>query len=124
MRGVLVVVAAAVVVLITFLIVRATYDRPDDILKTEAALTWLTRAAGGLVAAVAAVVLLVRTLDGVPAERLVGLTLPLLGGALLAAGHWAVAIALAAVAVALVVRPMVGGRMAAPRASGENTPDV
>jgi hypothetical protein len=99
-----IVVAVAAVALIALLIVRSTTDRPDDILRNEAALTWTMRAAGGIVAAVAAFALLARALDGVPAERLVGLVLPLLGGALLAAAHWAVAAALGAVVVVLVVR--------------------
>jgi hypothetical protein len=119
MRGVLIILAVAVVALIAFLIVRTSSDRPDDILRTETALTWTTRAAGGLVAAVAAFALLVRALDGAPAEQLVGLVLPLLGGAILSSGHWSAALGLGAVAVALVAGRW-GGRPIGPAEAGRS----
>jgi hypothetical protein len=121
MRGPLVLVAAAAVAVIAFLIVRGSSDRPDDMVRNEAALAWTVRAAGALVAAVAAFALLVRALGGAPTGRLVGLVLPLLGGVLLSAGHWAVAVTLGAVAVAALAVRWAGRRPAtaeAPRSAG------
>lgn len=76
-----VVIFLAVVVVI-FAIVRASSDRHDTLVANEAALNWTLRAAGGLMAAVAAFVLLWRSLASESLERQLGLVLPLLGACL------------------------------------------
>jgi hypothetical protein len=72
--------------------------------ETEFAVSWLFKIAGGFVATVASLALLVRTLEREPPASLLPFVLPLLGGILLAAPHWAVAIALAVVVIGLTAR--------------------
>ena len=94
---------AALVVFLFFLIA-INGDRPQNMIVFEAALGWVTRAVGGLVAAVAAILLLLRGTARASLDEQFGLVLPLLGGMLLASGTWSIGLALGAVGVALIAR--------------------
>jgi hypothetical protein len=72
--------------------------------ETEFAASWLFKIAGGFVATVASLALLIRALDREPPVSLLPFVLPLLGGVLLAAAHWAVAISLALAVIGLTAR--------------------
>jgi hypothetical protein len=98
-------VAVAVIafgVFVAFVI--AMNVRDQNLPRTDLTVSWLLRVAGGLIVAVTAVAMLVAALLGEPLDRLVALTLPLLGGSLLVAQHWSTAIALGLVGVAVVAR--------------------
>lgn len=94
---------AALVVFLFFLIA-INGDRPQNMIVFEAALGWVTRAVGGLVAAVAAILLLLRGTARASLDEQFGLVLPLLGGMLLASGTWSIGLALGAIGVALIAR--------------------
>lgn len=93
-----------IVLLVVFAVVRGNAQDPRNLVENEAALNWTLRAVGSLVAAVAAFALLLRGMASESLERQFGLALPLLGGMFLVNAHWAIALALGAVGVALISR--------------------
>jgi hypothetical protein len=97
-----------VVVLAVFVFVRVNGDDSDSSVRNEAALTWTLHAIGSLMAATAAFALLLRALASETLERQFELVPPLLAGVLLLSTHWSVALALAAVGVALIVKQILG----------------
>lgn len=99
----LIIPLAGLVVFLFFLIV-INGDRPQNMIALEAALGWVTRAVGGLVAAIAAIMLLFRGTARASLDEQFGLVLPLLGGMLLASGTWSIGLALGAIGVALIAR--------------------
>lgn len=105
-----------IVFLATFAYVRSEnkIGIPADLAVNEAAMNWTLKACGSLMAACAAFALLLRGLVSETLERQLGLVLPLLGGVLLVATHWSVALALGAISVALIARECCG-RLCAPK---------
>lgn len=71
-------------------------------------LTQVLTGFGGLVALLSALMLLGRAAAGHPLTELVPLTLPLLAGVLIVSFHWIAALMLGVVAVACVVRDVLG----------------
>jgi len=89
-----------------------------DAATIEMGWQWMFRMVGGIVAVVALVELLVEALRRGLSQHVASWTMVLLAGVLLSSAHWGIAVALAAVAVAVVVkegfgRP--GGPPAAPK---------
>lgn len=76
----------------------------SQMLANEAALAWTFHALGGLIAATAAFVLLLRGIAGETLQRQMGLVIPLLAGLTLTNAHWSVSLALAAFLTALIAR--------------------
>src|SRR5438045_2396475 len=91
----------ALVVLVIFLI--ALFNN-GNLPGAEMAVSWTMRAIGGLIAVVATFGLFWRALNGDPLELQFGFVLALLGGLLLVNVHWSLAIALALIGLALIVR--------------------
>ena len=115
LRSVLFVSLTALVVVILFLLIdymavskSSSMTSVEQRLEVEFAATWLFKIAGGFIATVAALALLIRSLDREPLAALLPFVLPLLGGILLAATHWSVAIALGLVVLGLTGREIVG----------------
>lgn len=107
-------VVLCVVVLVAFTIglfvaigLSARFGEVRHTVHAEFALTWITRAMGVFIAAVAALALLVESLEGKPAERIFRLVFPLLAGLLLIEKHWSLAVALGAMALGFVVKEIV-----------------
>src|SRR4051812_41347639 len=96
-------------------------ESPKNLAQTEFALTCTMRILGGLIAAVAAFGMLLRSLASETLERQLGFALPLLGGILLTGPHWSAALALGAVGVGLVAKAAVA-RTAIPREEGASGP--
>jgi len=69
---------------------------------------WMFRMVGGIVAVVALVELMVEALRRGLSQHLVSWTVVLLAGVLISSAHWGIAVALAAVAVAVVVKEAFG----------------
>jgi cytochrome b561 len=106
-REVVPLAVAAGVVALVFLIALPLIDIPDDRDDAEAAVEWTREVLGTLIAAVAAFGLFWRALNGEPLELQFGYVLALLAGLLLISIHWSLAIALAAIGVALIVRGII-----------------
>lgn len=98
------VIPLAGLVVFLFFLIAINGDRPQNMIVFEAALGWAMRAVGGLVAAVAAILLLLRGTARGSLDEQFGLVLPLLGGMLLASGTWSIGLALGAIGVALIAR--------------------
>jgi hypothetical protein len=103
-REVIPLAVAAVIVVIVFLIALASLDTADDRMEAEAAVEWTMDVVGALIAIVAAFGLFWRALNGAPLELQFGYVLALLAGLMLVGTDWSLAIALAAIGVALIVR--------------------
>ena len=73
-------------------------------LETAFALSWLFKVAGGFIATVAGMALLLRSLDREPPSTLLPLILPLLGGVLLFEVHWSVAVAIAVAVIGFIAK--------------------
>ena len=80
------------------------------------ALGWAISAAGGGIAAISAFLLLQRATSGTSLPHVLPLLITLLAGLLMYQSHWAIAIALAAIAVAWSVTEFL-------RPSGKSKPD-
>jgi hypothetical protein len=107
-REVIPLAVAAGVVLLVFLIALGTIDTADDMNEAAYAVDWTRQVMGALIAIVAAFGLFWRALNGEPLELQFGYVLALLAGLLLLSPHWSLAIALAAIGVALVIRSIWG----------------
>jgi hypothetical protein len=106
-REVIPLAVAAGVVALVFLIALGTIDTPDDINDAGYAVDWTRHVFGGLIAVVAAFGMFWRALNGEPLELQFGYVLALLAGLLLISVHWSLALALAAIGVALIVRGII-----------------
>ena len=106
-REVIPLAVAAGVVALVFLIALPLIDIPDDRDDAEAAVEWTREVLGTLIAVVAAFGMFWRALNGEPLELQFGYVLALLAGLLLISVHWSLALALAAIGVALIVRGIV-----------------
>jgi hypothetical protein len=106
-REVIPLAVAAGVVALVFLIALVTIDTTDEMQEAEYAVNWTRYVIGGLIAIVAAFGLFWRALNGEPLELQFGYVLALLAGLLLISVHWSLAIALAAIGVALIVRGII-----------------
>src|SRR5436190_10176342 len=91
----------ALIVLVVFLI---AFFNDNNLTGADLAVSWTMRAIGGLIAVVATFGLFWRALNGDPLELQFGFVLALLGGLLLVSVHWSLAIALALIGLALIVR--------------------
>ena len=89
------------------------------------AVGWTMQLVGALIAMVSAFGLFWRALNGQPLELQFGFVLALLAGLLLVYIHWSLAIALAAIGIALIVRQLLAGRAypGAPASDGDDTAD-
>jgi hypothetical protein len=105
-------VVVTVVTLILFavalfvLIVVSAIVRPQEVVHAEFALTWIQRGLGTFLAVAAGLGLLILGMTAPTPERMALLCLPLLGGLLLVSPHWATALALGALGLALLLRPL------------------
>jgi len=113
-RSIIFVLVAAVAVTVLFLVIdymsvskSSTITTVEKQSQTEFAATWLFRIAGGFIATASALALLLRSLDREPIGNLLPFVLPLLGGVLLAATHWSVAIAMGIVVIGLTGKDIV-----------------
>jgi hypothetical protein len=106
-REVIPLAVAAGVVALVFLIALPMIDIPDDRKDAEAAVEWTRDVMGTLIAVVAAFGMFWRALNGEPLELQFGYVLALLAGLLLIDVHWSLALALAAIGVALIVRGII-----------------
>jgi hypothetical protein len=117
-REVIPLAVAAGVVALVFLIALPLIDIPDDRDDAEAAVEWTREVLGTLIAVVAAFGMFWRALNGEPLELQFGYVLALLAGLLLINAHWSLALALAAIGVALIVRGIIVRSPAATTAAG------
>jgi hypothetical protein len=117
-REVIPLAVAAGVVALVFLIAFPVIDIPDDRDDAQAAVEWTREVMGTLIAVVAAFGMFWRALNGEPLEMQFGYVLALLAGLLLVNTNWALALALAAIGVALIVRGIIVRSPAAPAATG------
>jgi hypothetical protein len=106
-REVIPLAVAAGVVALVFLIALPMIDVADDRMDAEAAVERTREVMGTLIAVVAAFGMFWRALNGEPLELQFGYVLALLAGLLLISAHWSLALALAAIGVALVVRGII-----------------
>lgn len=106
-REVIPLAVAAGVVALVFLIALPTIDTNDDRIEAEGAVEWTRDVIGTLIAAVAAFGMFWRALNGEPLELQFGYVLALLAGLLLISVNWSLALALAAIGVALIVRGII-----------------
>jgi hypothetical protein len=106
-REVIPLAVAAGVVALVFLIALPMIDVADDRDDAEAAVEWTREIMGTLIAVVAAFGMFWRALNGEPLELQFGYVLALLAGLLLISVHWSLALALAAIGVALIVRGII-----------------
>ena len=116
-REVIPLAVAAGVVALVFLIALPMIDVDDDRVDAEAAVEWTREIMGTLIAAVAAFGMFWRALNGEPLELQFGYVLALLAGLLLVSIHWSLALALAAIGVALIVRGIIVRPPVAPATS-------
>jgi hypothetical protein len=116
-REVIPLAVAAGVVALVFLIALPTIDTADDRIEAEGAVEWTRDVIGTLIAAVAAFGMFWRALSGEPLEMQFGYVLALLAGLLLVSVHWSLALALAAIGVALIVRGIIVRSPSAPTAT-------
>ncbi|HJQ82102.1 MAG TPA: hypothetical protein VJ828_19210 [Lacipirellulaceae bacterium] len=117
-REVIPLAVAAGVVALVFLIALPLIDIPDDRDDAEAAVEWTREVLGTLIAVVAAFGMFWRALNSEPLELQFGYVLALLAGLLLINAHWSLALALAAIGVALIVRGIIVRSPAATTAAG------
>jgi hypothetical protein len=117
-REVIPLAVAAGVVALVFLIAANSINTADDRMEAEAAVEWTRDVMGTLIAVVAAFGMFWRALNGEPLELQFGYVLALLAGLLLINAHWSLAIALAAIGVALIVRGIIVRSPAATAATG------
>lgn len=108
-------IVPAVVVVLLFLFVLMNSTNPTDMPGNEYALNWTQRAVGGIVAATAAIGMLLFAAANQSANRSLALVLPLLGGMLLVAPHWSIALAIGLVGAAMVAKSIFDGRAIPPR---------
>ncbi|HEY3393594.1 MAG TPA: hypothetical protein VGK58_12860 [Lacipirellulaceae bacterium] len=106
-REVIPLAVAAGVVALVFLIALPTIDTNDDRIEAEGAVEWTRDVIGTLIAAVAAFGMFWRALNGEPLELQFGYVLALLAGLLLISVNWSLALTLAAIGVALIVRGII-----------------
>jgi hypothetical protein len=106
-REVIPLAVAAGVVALVFLVALPMIDIDDDRIDAEAAVEWTRDVIGTLIAAVAAFGMFWRALNGEPLEMQFGYVLALLAGLLLISPNWSLALALAAIGVALIVRGII-----------------
>jgi len=119
--GLVRVLAVMFFVFIAFVIWAVVADEMrSDAQVVELGWQFVFRTVGGLVAAVALVELIVEGLRGGLSTDLVPWAMVLLGGVLLIGFHWAVALSLGAVAVAIVVKEAFGRKAATAEASEES----
>jgi hypothetical protein len=90
-----------------FLVAVNSINTADDMVEAQNAVNWTRHVMGGLVAVAAAFGMFWRALNGEPLEMQFGYVLALLAGLLLLSVHWSLAIALAAIGVALIVRGII-----------------
>jgi hypothetical protein len=117
-REVIPLAVAAGVVALVFLVALPMINVPDDRDDAEAAVEWTREIMGTLIAVVAAFGMFWRALNGEPLELQFGYVLALLAGLLLIGVHWSLALALAAIGVALIVRGIIVRSPAATAAPG------
>jgi cytochrome b561 len=117
-REVIPLAVAAGVVALVFLIALPSIDTDADRIEAEAAVEWTRDVIGTLIAAVATFGMFWRALNGEPLELQFGYVLALLAGLLLISIHWSLALALAAIGVALIVRGILVRAPAATAATG------
>ena len=117
-RVVIPLAVAAGVVALVFLIALPALNTADGRADAERAVEWTREVMGTLIAVVAAFGMFWRALNGEPLELQFGYVLALLAGLLLINAHWSLALALAAIGVALIVRGIIVRSPAAPVAAG------
>jgi hypothetical protein len=98
------VIPLAAFALITALVFLMAFFNWEDLDEADMAVMWTLRLVGAVVAIVATFGLFWRALNGAPLEMQFGFVLALLAGLLLLGIHWALAIALGAIGVALIAR--------------------
>jgi hypothetical protein len=106
-REVIPLAVAAGVAALLFLIAVNSINTVADKDEAQNAVIWTRQVMGGLIAIVAAFGMFWRALNGEPLELQFGYVLALLAGLLLISIEWSLAIALAAIGVALIVRGII-----------------
>jgi hypothetical protein len=96
--------AFALIVLLLFVI--AITNTTEDLNDAAVAVDWTMRFIGALIAVLSVFGLFWRALNGEPLELQFGFVLALLAGLLLIDVHWSLAVALAVIGVALIVREL------------------
>ncbi len=100
-REVIPLAVVALIVAVVFIIAMAN---DEDLAEADMAVGWTMRAVGALIAIVATFGLFWRALNGASLEAQFGFVLAVLAGLLLIEVHWALAIALGLIGVALIAR--------------------
>ena len=113
------VIPLAVVAVLVALVFIIALINADDLGDAGVAVMWTMNLVGALIAVIAAFGLFWRALNGEPLEMQFGFVLALLAGLLLVNIHWSLAIALAVIGVALIVRQLCIGRV--PASTGDYT---
>jgi hypothetical protein len=117
-REVIPLAVAAGVAALVFLIAVNSINTVDDMVEAQNAVNWTRHVMGGLIAIAAAFGMFWRALNGEPLELQFGYVLALLAGLLLLNADWSLALALAAIGVALIVRGIIVRSTAATAAPG------
>jgi hypothetical protein len=117
-REVIPLAVAAGVAAFVFLIAVNSINTVDDMVEAQNAVNWTRHVMGGLIAIAAAFGMFWRALNGEPLELQFGYVLALLAGLLLLSVEWSLALALAAIGVALIVRGIMVRSPATSAASG------
>lgn len=94
---------ALVALALLFTIVNFTINMPQDSMHAEFVLNWTQRAVGGLITAVAGIVLLVKAVRQEP-HQLGSLVAAALIGVIMMGSHWSIALSLVAVVIVEAVR--------------------
>lgn len=102
--GLLTIFLAASFLIVVIVTYSTLSKHPDNQLK----LTLITTTIGGLIALISSVLLMLRAASGTNLQEVMPLTIPLLAGVLIASYHWAIAVILGTICLALIIRDMVG----------------
>lgn len=103
-----------IAVFLVYLVMDATYNtnRPENIARTQVNIELTQRTAGSLIALIAAVALLLQALKGEKPTNALSLTIALFAGLLIVRVHWSLALALAALIIAMLMRGILKDRAA------------
>jgi hypothetical protein len=112
------VIPLAIFALIVAVVFLMAFFNDEDLPGADMAVSWTMRAMGGLIAVIATFGLFWRALNGETLDLQFGFVLALLAGLLLVNVHWALAISLGLIGVALIIREMWMRHVSGSRATG------